>query len=88
MVQYGKEQFKTLIQKKKPCIRRALVFFELMKYNVKEAAMNKHRRNKLSEAIGYLDNALQIISDVRDDEQDALDNIPENLQQSDRYSDM
>ncbi len=50
--------------------------------------MNKHRRNKLSEAIGYLDNALQIISDVRDDEQDALDNIPENLQQSDRYSDM
>lgn len=50
--------------------------------------MNKQRRNKLSEAITHLDSALQIISDVRDDEQDALDNIPENLQTSDRYLEM
>ena len=50
--------------------------------------MNKQRRSKLSEAIVHLDSALQIISDVRDDEQDALDNMPENLQSSDRYSEM
>lgn len=50
--------------------------------------MNKQRRNKLSEAIGHLDIALQVISDVRDDEQEALDNMPENLQSSDRYAEM
>ena len=50
--------------------------------------MNKQRRSKLTEAIGHIDSALQIISDVRDDEQDALDNMPENLQSSDRYSEI
>lgn len=50
--------------------------------------MNKLRRSKLSEAIVHLDSAIQIISDVRDDEQDAMDNIPENLQSSDMYNDM
>ena len=50
--------------------------------------MNKQRRNKLSKAIMHLDSALQIISDVRDDEQEALDNMPENLQTSDRYLEM
>lgn len=46
--------------------------------------MNKQRRIRLKEANSYLDRAMQIVSSVKDEEQDSLDNLPENLQGSER----
>lgn len=46
--------------------------------------MNAERRKKLSDAIAYINNAIRIIEDVRDDEQDSFDNLPESLQSADR----
>ena len=50
--------------------------------------MNKYKRSRLEKAINLLGSASEIISDVKYDEQDSMNNIPENLQGSDRYSDM
>lgn len=50
--------------------------------------MNKQRRIRLREAGSYLARAIQLVSRVKDEEQDALDNIPENLQNSERYTNM
>lgn len=50
--------------------------------------MNNKRRKLLSQARGALDVADEIISRIIDEEQDCLDNIPENLQMSDRYESM
>ena len=50
--------------------------------------MNDKRRKRLSEASALLSRASNIISDVLDEEQDCLDNMPENLQYSDRYENM
>ena len=50
--------------------------------------MNKRRRTRLREANSLLGQALAIVEDVRDEEQDSLDNCPENLQNSERYSAM
>jgi len=47
--------------------------------------MNKHRRSELKNAIVLLSQALQIVTSVCDEEQDALFNIPENLQNSEMY---
>ena len=48
--------------------------------------MNKKRREKL--AISAIERAEQIIDFVKDDEELALDNIPENLHDSDKASAM
>ena len=48
--------------------------------------MNKQRRTKLKEANGFLNQAIRIISSVKDEEQDSIDNLPENLQSSERYA--
>lgn len=50
--------------------------------------LNNIRRNKLSSAIGFLVKAEGIIRSVCSEESDALCNIPENLQESDRAYDM
>lgn len=50
--------------------------------------MNKERRNALKNAMSHLEKAIEIISDVRDEEQDSMDNMPENLQGSERYETM
>jgi len=50
--------------------------------------MNKKRREKLSLAISAIERAEQIIDFVKDDEELALDNIPENLHDSDKASAM
>lgn len=50
--------------------------------------MNKEKRNDLSTARELLDRAKGIVSSVRDREQDCLDNMPENLEGSERYSTM
>lgn len=53
--------------------------------------MNKERRKALAEAIHYLnaaqekiENAKDIISDVYSEEDEAYDNLPESVQDSDR----
>lgn len=50
--------------------------------------MNKNRRVKISEAVSILETALKIVETVRDDEQDCLNNMPENLESSYRYEKM
>ena len=50
--------------------------------------MNATRRNTLKKAIELLQNALDIVEAAQSEEQYCLDNIPENLQDSDRASAM
>lgn len=50
--------------------------------------MNNQKREKLKLARGFLSKASDIVSGVLDDEQDCLDNMPDNLQYSDRYERM
>ena len=50
--------------------------------------MNKKRRQKLHIALTELENVGNILGDVCDEENDALSNMPENLENSDRYMDM
>lgn len=47
--------------------------------------MNNKRRLLLQEALRCLQRSLEIVSSVKDDEDDALFNMPENLQSGDRY---
>lgn len=49
--------------------------------------LNAKRRKKVSEACDHLNVAIEILEDVLADEQDCLDNTPENLQESQAYSD-
>lgn len=50
--------------------------------------MNKEKRNDLLSAIKLLENAKNVVERVRDKEQDCLDNMPENLEGSERYINM
>ena len=50
--------------------------------------MNKKRRERLQAAIDHLDQAVSIVEGVRDEESDCKDNMPENLQDSERYEAM
>lgn len=50
--------------------------------------MNDARRKRLREAIMYLDNAASIVDGVCDSEQDSVDNMPENLQGTERFERM
>ena len=54
--------------------------------------MNKERRAEIQDVLKTLDNITAELEDlqssienIKDEEQDYLDNIPENLQESDRY---
>lgn len=47
--------------------------------------MNKERRGQIQKAINLMTDAKDILEDVKSEEEDALSNIPENLQTSDRY---
>lgn len=42
--------------------------------------MNKMRRRQIANAIKLIEQATEILEQVMDDEQDALDSLPENLQ--------
>jgi len=46
--------------------------------------MNKERREELLEVIQSLDDAIDKLNEIRDDEQDAFDSLPEGLQYSSR----
>lgn len=42
--------------------------------------MNKKRRDRLAQVVLLLDKALSALEHIKDEEQDCLDNLPENLQ--------
>lgn len=44
--------------------------------------MNKERREELWDVYGYLDDAMGKVIDIRSDEQDSFDNLPDGLQSS------
>jgi len=46
--------------------------------------VNKQRRARLSEAHSLLGRAVSIVERAKDEEQDSFDNLPENLQSSER----
>ena len=50
--------------------------------------MNSRRREKLRRASEYLGFAKELIEKALDEEQDTLDNLPENLSESDRAAKM
>lgn len=50
--------------------------------------MNKKRRKLLGDANELIKQAVGIVEKVVDEEQEVVDNVPANLQESERYSDM
>lgn len=50
--------------------------------------MNKERRDRLSDVIASLEEAKDLLEDVKNDEHDAFDNMPVGLQCSERGSKM
>ena len=46
--------------------------------------MNKARRKEIARAITLMEQAREILEEVRDGEQEAFDNMPESLQYSER----
>ena len=46
--------------------------------------MNDDRRKRITEAMEHLSLSREILEVVRDEEQEAFENLPENLQESDR----
>ena len=50
--------------------------------------MNKQRRKTLAGVKDLLSQAVTLVDQVRSEEQDAFDNLPENLQDSDRAANM
>lgn len=50
--------------------------------------MDKERRDRLSDVIASLEEAKDLLEDVKNDEQDAFDNMPVGLQCSERGSKM
>jgi hypothetical protein len=50
--------------------------------------MNKERRDRLSDVIASLEEAKDLLEDVKNDEQNAFDNMPVGLQCSERGSKM
>lgn len=49
--------------------------------------MNNKRRKQIDKAISMLTTASNFIESIRSDEEEYMDNMPENLQGSSRYSD-
>ena len=50
--------------------------------------INKKRRESLRAAHSLLERAYNIVTFAKDEEENAIDNVPENLQSSDRYEQM
>lgn len=50
--------------------------------------MNADRRKRIREAISQIQDIIIDVESIRDEEQDVMENIPENLQGSQRYCDM
>lgn len=50
--------------------------------------MNNKKRTILSEASAFLGKALILVTQIKEEEEDALENMPENLETSERYEKM
>ena len=50
--------------------------------------MNKQRRNEIKKALDLITEAAEILDIARDEEYDALNNLPESLQYSERGREM
>lgn len=50
--------------------------------------MNKQRRKALQKIVDILIEQNDILEAVKDEEQDAMDNVPESLQESEKYEAM
>lgn len=50
--------------------------------------MNKTRRKRLAEALDLISQAKDILEEVKGEEQDAFDNLPENFQYGERGEQM
>lgn len=50
--------------------------------------MNRAKRGKLAKALEMINDAASIIKDVRDDEIESMNNLPESLQESVLYQGM
>lgn len=50
--------------------------------------LNNKRRTRLRSIEEDLGRVLNLLNSIYDEEQDCMDNVPENLQDSERYSDM
>lgn len=50
--------------------------------------MNNNRRQVLTKALFYINSAQDLFEQVRDEEQDSLDNFPESFQLTERYEKM
>lgn len=50
--------------------------------------MNAERRRKIKYVLDDIDNVIVALTEIRDEEQSSLDNMPENLSFSDKYSEM
>lgn len=48
--------------------------------------MNNKRRSRIDKAINHLEPLLDAVRDILSEEQDAYDNLPENLQDSEKGS--
>jgi hypothetical protein len=48
--------------------------------------MNKQRRTRIEEAVTIMETAKGILGECRDEEQEYMDNMPENMQGGDKYS--
>lgn len=46
--------------------------------------MNKARRKEIKKALSMIEDAMVILESVRDEEQEAFDNLPESLQYSEK----
>ena len=50
--------------------------------------MNEGRRKRLGDAVKAISEAQSIVDQVKDDEQEAFDNLPENIQSGDKGTTM
>lgn len=50
--------------------------------------MNKQRRKKLEKAFNLIDQAKDILEEVKDEEQEAHDNLPESFQYGEKGEEM
>lgn len=50
--------------------------------------MNKQRRAQLQKVVEMMADARALLEEIRDDEQDAFDNLPESFQESERGEQM
>lgn len=54
----------------------------------REEIMNRARRKRLSDALELIAQAKDILDEVKDEEQEAFDNLPENFQYGERGEQM